>query len=204
MRTDELIRLLAADAPSPPERDHLLLALAAGFLVALGLIALVLGLRPPARLLTPAVALKLLFPLAALGLLLPCLLALRRPDGRPGWRLFLPLVPLAVLAVLAAIERVAHPAMPVWRADSLACLLLVPLFSLPVLAGLVLALRRAAPTDLTAAGQAAGLAAGLLAATAYALHCRNDDPLYLLAFYVPAILAVGLLGRIMGRRLLAW
>lgn len=56
----------------------------------------------------------------------------------------------------------------------------------------------------TLLGFLAGLSAGTLAAAAYALHCDRDTAFYVLAYYGLPVMGLGLLGSIMGRRLLRW
>ncbi|MGE0341338.1 MAG: NrsF family protein, partial [Xanthobacteraceae bacterium] len=66
------------------------------------------------------------------------------------------------------------------------------------------ALRYGAPTQPTLAGAIAGLAAGGIAATFYALNCNNDSPLFVATWYPIAIGIVVLAGATIGSRLLRW
>ena len=85
-----------------------------------------------------------------------------------------------------------------------ACLMLIPLFSIPPLAGILYAVKQAAPRDAGLAGAMAGLAAGGVAACVYVLHCPDDSPLFLAAWYTLAVGLVSLLGYLIGRRWLRW
>jgi hypothetical protein len=78
------------------------------------------------------------------------------------------------------------------------------LIAAPVLIAALAALRRGAPTRPTLAGAVAGLAAGGLGATLYAAHCTDDSPLFVMAWYVPAIAIVTIAGALAGARLLRW
>jgi hypothetical protein len=84
------------------------------------------------------------------------------------------------------------------------CLLLIPLFSAPVLVALLFALRRGAPGKPEMAGLAAGLLAAGLGAAVYALQCTDDSPLFLAVWYTIAISFVALAGGLAGRSVLRW
>lgn len=56
----------------------------------------------------------------------------------------------------------------------------------------------------TLLGFLAGLSAGTLAATAYALHCDRDVAVYVSVYYGLPVLSLGLIGGILGKRLLRW
>lgn len=205
MRTLELIDLLAKDdLPSRPARWMLPGALAAGFLLALALTFTVLGIRPASVLTSGAVAAKLLFT-ASLGLLaMPALRRSLQPGAKLRWQRLLPLIAALGIVGAALVQAVLTPVLSVWRPDTPVCLVLIPLFALPGLCLIALAARTQAPTDLPQTGLLAGLVAGALSASAYALHCPNDDPVYLAAWYLPAVLITGLIGRTLGTRLLVW
>jgi len=73
-----------------------------------------------------------------------------------------------------------------------------------VLAGIVWAFRRLAPTNLPLAGLLAGLASGSAAAVVYALFCPETTAAFLATWYTLGILAAGLIGLLVGPRLLRW
>lgn len=56
----------------------------------------------------------------------------------------------------------------------------------------------------TLLGSLAGLSAGCLAAAAYALHCDHDAALYISVYYGLPVLGLGILGAVLGKRLLRW
>jgi hypothetical protein len=69
---------------------------------------------------------------------------------------------------------------------------------------MLLALRHGAPSRPGIAGALAGLSAGALGAALYALTCRDDSPLFVLAWYSIAIAIVTIGSAIAGSRLLRW
>jgi hypothetical protein len=210
MRTDELIRALAADrnvAVLPPGL-MLMLAAAAGF--ALSALAFAVGLGPRADVAEAATNMRFLFkPLL--------MVALAAISGLLLHRLVLPGVP-ARLIVLVAIPTVLAGAVGAELANLprsewiealigenwYKCISLIPLLSLPMLAALLLALRYGATTRPAIAGAVAGMAAGGLAATLYAINCTDDSPLFVAAWYGLSIVTVSLLGAIAGRIALRW
>jgi hypothetical protein len=205
MQTSELIDLLAKDDLTVrPDRRALPIALFSGLLVALFLIWSMLGIRPLPVLMEPDVLGKLLFTFGLWMLTIPAFLRALRPGARIGWRGFLPLIAAGVVVLGALIEMRLAPGTQVWRFETPFCLVLIPLFALPGLFLIALAAKSEAPTNLTRTGLFAGLVAGGLSASAYALHCPNDDPVYLAAWYLPAVLITGLIGRTLGTRILAW
>jgi hypothetical protein len=84
------------------------------------------------------------------------------------------------------------------------CPLSVLLLSLPTLAGAFWALRGLAPTRLRLAGFAAGVLAGAVGAFSYALSCDELAPSFVAVWYTAGIGAAGVLGALLGPRLLRW
>ena len=209
MKTSDLIDVLARDEAPPSPRPGQLpmqlgLSIVLGLIVASVLLVPTLGVRSWTRLANIDVMEKLVFT-AGIGLLaMPALLRTLRPGGQSDARVFLPLLPAAAIALAAIAQMIGDPATAVWRKDTPYCLIVIPLLSLPVLLLLAQAGRSFAPTDLPHAGLLTGLMAGSVAATIYALHCPNDDPVYLAAWYLPAIILSGLVGRAAGTRILSW
>ena len=85
-------------------------------------------------------------------------------------------------------------------ATGMHCLTLVPLFSIPPLAALILALREGAPRYPALTGALAGVAAAGVAATIYATNCTDDSPLFVATWYPLATLVGGRRGALAGRR----
>jgi hypothetical protein len=78
------------------------------------------------------------------------------------------------------------------------------LLSLPALALILGVLRTGAPTRPSVTGTAAGVMSGALGAAAYAVACKNDGGLFVAIWYSTAIVIVGALGAVIGRRVLSW
>jgi hypothetical protein len=211
MRTDDLVRAIAADtAPEPTVGMGLALALVAGGALALGVVVAILGVQPDlaATLLGVRGAAKQVWPVwlamaaggAALRLAVP---------GRPsrGFLAAVAVVP-AILAVGVVLELRVLPAAE-WRGAMMGesarqCLALVPALSLPILPGVLWALRRGASPHPAASGALAGLLSGATATAVYALHCTEVSPLFYAVWYVLAILVVTLIGMALGRTILRW
>jgi hypothetical protein len=133
---------------------------------------------------------------------------LARPDAdRPRWLWWLA-VPAIVLAVIAMMEVAdASPGdwSGMWMGRSWRiCSLLVFGFSLPVFAGLMVAFRKFAPTQLRLTGAVAGLAAGGCASTLYALHCPEVSALFVFIWYSLGISLAAGFGALVGPKFLRW
>ena len=212
MKTDDLIRAIAEDAPvsGPAPQTRMALALAAGAVVATLLFWLLLGPRADAiaSLDSLRFLLKFVVTLSLLVTAAGLVLRLVRPGTPAGaWRIALLLGP-GLLALGVAAELSALPASG-WLAaltgsNARVCLTYIPLMGLAPLLLLLLAMRRGAPTEPAQAGAVAGLVAGGLAAALYAAHCPDDSPLFVATWYVIAIAMLAGLGALLGRRLLRW
>lgn len=209
MRTDDLIRALAADPmPAPPVERALWPALALGLAVSTILFLATLGPRPDLAqaLETLRFVVKPAFPLILIGGAMYALTHLWRPGkSAPLWAVALAPAALAVAMVL---ELIALPTQQ-WGAalvgdNALKCLFFIPLFSLAPLAVTLAALRRGAPTRPALTGAVAGLLSAGLAASLYALHCPDDSPLFVATWYVIASSIVAVLGAAVGSRVLRW
>jgi hypothetical protein len=184
MNTDALIETLAQDGLNPTRGlwrwpVPLLAALA----LALAALGLALG-RPLAAL--PQIgaapyAMKLAFALsvAALGAL--ALQAAGKPGKPLTGRLAILAVPFAAVLALATMELAALE--PVWPGRTWArCAASIALLTPLGFAAAVTLLHRLAPTRLRLAGALAGIVAGGLAASGYALWCPETTAVFLLAW----------------------
>lgn len=213
MNTEALIDALArgpvsADGGAP--RRRLLLAAGGGGGLALAASLWLLGLRPDlaSAAATPMFWLKLAFPALLAVLALFATSQLGRP-GAPAATAPMAIAALLLLLEVAAVGVVA--ATPIADRAALvagrtawSCVASILMLSLPVLVALVVALRGLAPTRLRTAGFAAGLAAGAIAASAYALHCDEASLPFLAVWYMVGIALPGALGALSGPRLLRW
>lgn len=130
----------------------------------------------------------------------------------PGTRLrAAPLLALAVVLLMfiaAATEIAIAPQLMrlhLWLGETWrVCSPLILLLSLPIYAGLIVALRTLAPTRSAWTGAAAGFTAGAGAATLYGLHCPEQSAAFVATWYTSGIAAAAILGALTGRKLLRW
>jgi hypothetical protein len=211
MRTDELIRAMAADTTlPPPPRRTLPSALAASAAAAGLLFYATMGVRPDLgeAVMRVQVALKHLFPIVMAVAAFGASLRLARPEGRlDGWGWGLLVAPAIVAAAFWATAATTPVALWPERIAGHSigfCLVCIPLLGLPILAGVIWALRRGASVRPRLSGALAGLLSGSAAAAVYAVYCTDDSPMFWGVWYVLAIAIVVAIGALFGRRLLAW
>lgn len=213
MKTVELIAMLA----NQPEavntrvaRQHFAAAVLGGIVVAVLLVASLLGVRADIlhAITLPMFWIKLLFPAAVAAAMLYTVYRLGRPGAALGKA---PYALLAVMAAMLALGLLAYfAAAPESRAALLFgrtwlfCLIVIPLLSIPVFAAMLWALSALAPTRLQWAGAAAGLLAGAVAASAYALHCPELAAPFIATWYTLGMLIPAFIGYLVGPRLLRW
>jgi len=211
VKTDDLINLLAQDAPVRMRIGKALtLAVIAGVLISGGLFFAMIGFR--ADIDTAMATVRFLFKFVVTIALAVTACAVVFRIGRPGapmrlWGWMLLAAPILLLAAVAA-ELVVMPA-DSWGARMIGhnarfCLTLIPLLSIGPLACFLFALRQGAPERPGVAGAVAGLAASGIAATFYASNCTDDSPLFVLLWYPIAIAIVTGIGYILGKRILRW
>ena len=211
MKTDDLITLMAQDAPVGLRYGRALaLALGAGVAVSAVLLLATVGLRH--NMVSVFETARVFFKITVTLVLAVLAARLAVRIGRPGAQTRRPalllVAPVLMVAAAVATELVALPA-DEWRAslvgrNALFCVFFVPVLSLAPLAGLFWALKKGAPENPASAGAAAGLAAGAIAAAIYAWHCPDDSPLFLATWYTIAIAVVTMAGALAGRRWLRW
>jgi hypothetical protein len=211
MKTDDLIRTLAADTVRPMDpRAVLLLGLVPSLMLAVLAVWLILGFRAdlPAAMTNPvSVARMVLTGLLGLSAIRLAML-LARPEGAALARLW----PLAAVAGVAAGLLVwaflATPPearqMAIVGKTMVTCLVTIPLLSILPVASLLHVLRQGATTAPARAGFVAGLAGAGLSAAVYALHCTEDSPLFYVTWYGLAILGVAVVSTLVGARSLRW
>lgn len=212
MKTDDLIRALAADAGAAGPRPALalLLAAAAGFAVSAAAFAIWVGLRPGLDGLVTSLPF-MLKPLE-MGLLVIAAAAIVLRLVTPGQSPRLALV-VAAAAPAIMLAALAAELMTVPRSEWLLrlagvhwyiCLMNMVLLALPMLAAILFGLRFGAPTRPALAGAAAGLLSGALSATLYISHCPDDSPIFVAAWFTLAIAIVTGIGALAGGRVLRW
>lgn len=211
MKTDDLISALAADGKQKYNLDRsLLTALVVGAIVAGIAFFTVLGVRHDIE--NAARTMRFLFKFLVTLSLAATAIAVVWRIGRPGAPLALPsrllIVPVLLLVAAIVIELIIMPSAS-WGTrlvgrNSLHCLTAIPVLSIPTLGALLYVMRDSAPSNPTLAGTVAGLAAAGIAATYYASNCTDDSPLFVATWYSLAVLIVGAVGGLMGRRFLQW
>jgi hypothetical protein len=212
MKTDDLIKMLAGDAGAVAPRvwqQRYALALGAGLIGAMLLMVLLLGVRPD---ITDAVRLpmfwvKLAFPAALAAGALLAAIRLSRPGvatGRAAAMLAAPVLAIWVLAALALLGAPEDRAMLVWGETWAACLVNIPMLSVPAFVAVFWVMKTLAPVRPVLAGAAAGLLAGALSAVVYALHCPELAAPFIGIWYLLGMLIPAALGALIGPRLLRW
>ena len=210
MKTDDLIEALAAGIePVRPARLSPLM-IGGSLAVAVAAVVVLLGVLPD---LAEAVAGPAFWLKAAYtGSLAAAALWLVTRLGRPGAALGLAGWSVAAIVGLAglagAVELLLLP--PEARVDDVmgftwkVCalnILIVSAFTAPLI---FLAARRMAPTRPMAAGAAAGLLTGAVAATAYGLHCPEATAAFVATWYTLGISIAAAAGAVIGRFALRW
>ncbi|MCG5237855.1 NrsF family protein [Xanthobacter oligotrophicus] len=211
--TDALIDALAGDlsaTPVPSVRRTLALAFAVGSAVSAAAMLALLGLRPDmaSALATASFWIKLIFPfgLAVAGLM--AVDRLGRPGAAAGRGYAVGIAVAGTMALLASVQLATAPrdAMrPLLLGHTLDhCTALIMLLALPILAAGMYAMRQMAPTRLRLAGAAVGVTAGALSAAIYAIACDETALPFVTLWYGAGIALTGVLGALLGPRLLRW
>lgn len=208
LTTSQLMTLLVEDKP-PSRKGWLYVGyILGGIVLALVMMALLLEPRSDIAdaITQPAFQGKLsIFLLFALALL-PAMAA----TGKPAAKLALlwPMLPLLWLLLAAGFHSFNRNQGSLWYEldweDGIWCLAFIPVIAMPAFDLFCRAVRLLAPTELRHAGRLIGITAGAWGAFAYALSCAHDNPLYLTAWYLSAILLCGLIGHHLGPRWLKW
>src|SRR5260370_39488151 len=213
MKADDLVARLTAHIEPVNRRlvsRTVYIALAAGTVVALGIMLVGLGVRPDlmtARALA-FLLLKLAFAVGIVGVASIYLTRLARPGGERRTLSISAVVPFAAIVLLAAISLGLAPSSHwnkmVMGDEWLECLLSIPIIAIVPFAVIIAAVRRAAPTNLVRTGAVAGLIAGGVSAIAYPLHCTDDSLPFVAVSYRGTIGLCTLAGAVSGPRLLRW
>ncbi len=204
MTTEELIAAMAADRRRhrPPRWGPVVMAA----LVSAALFGLFWSPRPDlATALAGALLVKTAFPLALAATALALAFRLARPAAWAPVRPALALAGLAALGLLAGAITLQPTAVraEAWSEARLAlCLVSIPALGALPMATAFHQLRRGASSDPARTGLCAGLAAGGIGAMLYSLACSDDSPLFFVPAYGAAIIGMGELGQILGRRCL--
>ena len=213
MQTTDLIDRLAADLhPTSPGAawKTLAVALSVGSVVALGTACVSFGKGNDfaAMLLTSSLWMKWAYALGVSAAALSLCARLARPEGAPGALPFLLGVPLLMLGAIALMEVAGLPAderRALWLGrTAVMCPWTIAALAIPIFVAVLLALRQLAPTRPRLAGFSAGCLAGAIAAGLYAIHCKETAAAFVVTWYTAGILLPGLVGVLIGSRVLRW
>jgi len=212
MRTEDLIRALAADTVRPTVLvgRRLLSGAIAGAVLAVVAFSLTLQARPDLSEAwrSPAFICKLVVA-ASLAMTAGCLLPqAARPVPIPGRRHTILLVAPVLLTFSVAAELYVQPAGIWWSRllgeNAIHCLWQIPFLAAAPALCLLVALLHGAPGRPAVAGAVAGLVSGGFAALLYGLTCPDDSPLFVATWYTVAIAIVTGATTCAGTRLLRW
>jgi hypothetical protein len=213
MKTDDLIALLASQAPPVDRRApvrRFALAWIAGFVAALLLMVALLGVRPDIEeaMAMPTFWFRLCYASAIAAAALWVTARLARPGVRVGgaWAVLATPVALGWVAmgwVLAHAAPGTHLPLILghtWRV----CPILIATLAMPAFIAMLWAVRGMAPVRPRLAGAAVGLLAGATGTVAYCLHCPEMAPPFWSTWYLLGMLIPAALGVLVGPRSLRW
>lgn len=211
MKTEQLITLLARQAGPAPQfaaLPRLALALVLGLAMSASLAVALIGPVPAVVRAEGAWWVKLGYAAALAAALLWVVARFGRPVPRASRAMGLAATVVLAMAAWGLAESLGSGSgqrLARWLGHSaLACPLTVLLLAMPALAAVLWALRGLAPTRPRAAGAAAGLLAGAVGATGYALACNELSYSFVATWYTLGIALAGALGAWAGPRWLRW
>jgi hypothetical protein len=213
MKTNDLIKALAADAKSVEQPIARTLAVAVGIGALLSLIAFLVTIGPRHDFTEVAsTSVRFLYKfVVTLSLAIPAFLLVRglsRPDFKLDKRLWWLALGPALLLFGVVLELMSVPS-DTWRArmighNAFFCMTVIPLLSLAPFAAVLYALKCGAPATPTVAGAVGGILSAGIAATLYASHCTDDSPLFVALWYPVGFVLMTALGALIGSRFLRW
>lgn len=213
MNNQALIQSLCDDLkPLPPRQfeRHLTSGLAFGGAVSFVALVTTFGIQPGLTQLAgfAPLLLKVGYALSLAALALGATAALAHP-GAPVKSNRIAFAGIAaLLGAIALIQFTAQPDVEISRlllgASWQSCSLRIAALSLPLAAGIGLAVRKQAPVRLRETGAAVGLSAGSLSAAIYALYCTEASAGFVLVWYSLGIALSTAMGALLGPRLLRW
>ena len=211
--SDDLLDRLTTDlAPTPPRALQARLFGWAGIGIVVSAILMVvwLGLRPDLMAAMGTMMFWTKFAYTAIFAVLGGLAALNL--ARPGGVMWRQAIGLAALVALTGIAGVIQMLIMgpdemrrlVMGGSALVCPFYIVALSAPIYAAIVLAMRKAAPTNPALAGFSAGLFAGGAAVWVYAFHCTESGMPFITIWYTLGVLGAAVLGAVIGRFVLRW
>jgi hypothetical protein len=213
MKTEDLISMLSTNVEVVDHRRvgrNIGMAVVAGAAAAVATVYFAFGTR--ADLTTVGSFIPPLLKIAfAFIILVPAsiyLIRLTRPGGERRYSVGLVAWPFVAVMLLVAVSLGFAPNSH-WKGKILGdewveCLISIPLIAIMPFSVIVWAVRQMAPTDLARTGAFAGLVAGCLSATGYALHCADDSVPFFAVWYGGTIALCTYAGWKLGPKLLRW
>jgi hypothetical protein len=213
MKTEDLISMLSTNVEVVDHRRvgrNIGMAVVAGAAVAVATVFFVLG--PRADLTTVGTFIPSLLKVAfTVIILVPAsiyLIRLTRPGGERSSSVALVALPFIAIMLLVVLSlgfaSGSHWKATVLSDEWLECVISIPLIAIVPFAVIIWAVRQMAPTDLARTGAFAGLVAGCLSATGYALHCADDSVPFFALWYGGTIALCTFAGWQLGPKLLRW
>jgi len=213
MKTEDLISMLSTNVEPVDHRRvvrNLCLALMAGAAAAVGTVYVVFGPRTDLTTMGSLVPplLKVAFTLIILVPGSIYLTRLARPGGERKSSVALVALPFLGVMLLVAVSLGFAPTSH-WKGrflgdEWLECLISIPLIAIVPFSVIIWTVRQMAPTNLARTGAFAGLVAGCLSATGYALHCADDTVPFFALWYGGTIALCTYAGWRLGPKLLRW
>ncbi|WP_269715918.1 DUF1109 domain-containing protein [Caulobacter sp. NIBR2454] len=213
MLTDDLLDAMAADLkPTPKGALQRRLGLA-GFVGGLGSLALVLCLLGLRGDLIEAMGGAFIWVKAGYTVMIAAVafwacLQLSRPEGRARSAPVIAALLAVAFAAAAGMELISadasHRAHMVHGNSFSYCLTAIVTLSMPVQVAMLLVMRGFAPTRPGAAGLAAGVFSGAVAATVYGLSCAESTATFVATWYTLGMVLSGAMGAAAGRWILKW
>lgn len=213
MKTEDLISMLSTNVEVVDHRRvgrNLGVAIAAGAALAVATVLFVLGPRADLTAVGTFVPplLKVAFTFIILVPASIYLIRLTRPGGERRSSVALVALPFTAIMLLVALSLGFAPSSH-WKGailsdEWLECVISIPLIAIVPFAVIIWAVRQMAPTDLARTGAFAGLVAGCLSATGYALHCADDSVPFFALWYGGTIALCTFAGWQLGPKLLRW
>lgn len=211
IKTDDLIRLIASDTKtqSPAVASALALAWAVGLAVSTAIFLVMLGFRPDlsSELGNWRFMAKVIVVWTAVAVSAWDCVRLTRPTETTAasglnW------IVAGLLFAALLLEMTTLPGSE-WSKSLIGenwpyCLAYIPTLALAPVTAAFVAFRSAAPASPSAAGAALGRLGAATGAGLYALHCPDDSPFFVLAWYGIASFVVTVIAAITGARLLRW
>lgn len=213
MKTEDLISMLSTNVEPVDHRRvvrNICIAVMACATVAVATVYFVFGPRTDLATVESFVPplLKVAFTFIILVPASIYLVRLARPGGERKSSVTLVALPFIAIMLLVALGLGLAPSShwngKIFGDQWLECLISIPLIAIVPFSVVIWTVRQMAPTNLARTGAFAGLVAGCLSATGYALHCADDSVPFFAIWYGGTIALCTYAGWKVGPKLLRW